>query len=195
MLILASCSRDNTDNNMAERVYSNLFLVQNSPDFPGDPDVFSVCEKKLDESCHRVISKVRQAIAELKSLKHNKALDITIKYIDKYCVVPVNRDDSNIPLCEGVLTSIYLFNKKDDDIKLIKAFSEFSKSKNALIFNRNRNWYYNRKNTDIWLQYVENVLTEKQLDLQVWRFKQSNIKPFGLLYFEVPVPLGNNVTY
>ncbi len=184
-----------TDVERFSRIYQSLNLVHFSPDYPANPQAFSHCADNSKEGCFRVIERVKDAVSSLKASGNEVALEYTINEIVSYCINTVTGKDPKVQLCEGALTSIYLFNDKDDDTTLLNAFKKLSKEQNARIFDGNQEWYYNRKNVTPWIDHVKDVLEDRALELQLWRFSQKNVKPFGLMYLESLIPSGENLTY
>lgn len=176
-------------------IYQNLNLVHFSPDYPAHPEVFNHCANAREEGCYRVIQRVKLAVSELKALNNETALEYAINAIERYCHHSTTRNDPDAALCEGALTSIYLFNSKNDDAILINGFKSLSKDKNIRIFDGNQEWFYNRKDVTPWKNYIKSMLDGNALELQLWRFSQKNVKPFGLMFFESPIPAGDNLTY
>jgi hypothetical protein len=184
-----------TDAERFTNIYQSLSLVHFSPDYPAHPQAFSHCVNNNKEGCFRVIERVKDAVSSLKAPGNEVALESTINGIVSYCINTESRNDPKVQLCEGALTSIYLFNDKDDDSALLNAFKKLSKEQNARVFDGNKEWYYNRKNVTPWIDHVKDVLEDSALELQLWRFSQKNVKPFGLMYLESSIFSGENLTY
>jgi hypothetical protein len=176
-------------------IYKTLYLVHYSPDYPGSTQVLTYCLNNRNEGSCRVFARVSEVVSQLQKLDHDKAVAAIADAIGKYCDSPIKSGKPDVVLCEGALTSVYLFNNKADDAVLISVLNGLGKKTNARIFYTNKAWYYNRKNTEPWLNLVNEMLEGSDLQLQTWRFNQRNIKPFGLMYLDQPVSTGNIVTH
>lgn len=196
VLLLSGCnSETDKSNSNFEKIYSALYLLHNSPDYPGSLMTFKACEKKTNEGCYKILQQVKKAKSELMKINDDFALKTTLSFIHDFCQWPVIHDDANEALCEGALNALYFFNQADDDIKILNHFKSWDKKINKRLFNRNREWFYNRKNRQPWRIYVKKMLEAEALELQMFRFNQLKPRPFGLMYLEDPIPEGNTLVY
>lgn len=195
-LSLFACNSNSSDTKYEfDKSFRSLYLVHNSPDFPGSLTVYKYCLKDKNEGCFKVLQGVQKAKAHIKKAEHDIVLQVTLNAISKHCNFPIKRDDPNEAVCEGALNALYFFNDSGDDEKILNKFRVLDKDKNKRIFKRNREWFYNRKNTQAWQVHVQEMLSGEELKLQKFRFKQKAPKPFGLMYLETPIPDGDTLVY
>lgn len=161
--------------NELEVIFGNFSFARYGLEFPHDQATLNMCRKAKEKSCLKAYKLAMNAKKKIQTMISVAGLLETFEVINHACS-PVT-EPSNSFACSGAVMALYFYKKPSLDALLLEKIKNLSVEHRSYIFTHDHDWYSNRPNPKLWIDYIQSAPIE-------WTTSES--KRVTLKYFSVP---------
>jgi hypothetical protein len=143
-------------------LFRALYVAEYGKFYPHSEKILERCKTTDDKKCLALYKSVNNAKQELISLKSQETLKTTFKIIIDSCESP-NEEVANFD-CYGALMSFYFYSEAEYDADILEFVKNLSPRVQTKIFNGNFDWFINRPDPELWVDYLKDAPVEWQTD-------------------------------
>ncbi len=208
ILFVCSCNRHKADSDnfssSLNTAFQALWMSKGGLEYPPDQDYLELCKQGKDPGCLKVYKHVQEGKETLlKKIESDpeRTLSFTLDTICTQCeygIDEVANEKKGLEIegeCLGAITSLYFFNKDQQDKIILDRIKKVSPKVLSWIFVTTRfEWFYNRPKPDRWIEFIKSIpektlkemggphrIIEKETRIEEFEKKIDDIEKFGVM--------------